>query len=251
MNLLLVDDEILALEALKKVVSCVLPNESMNTFTKATEAMDYAKTGNIDIAFLDINMRIIDGLEMAEMLQKINPKVNIIFVTGYSEYALEAFKLYASAYLTKPVTVDAVSQAIKTLRYPVEEKKRIRFHCFGNFEAYCDDVPIHFSLSRTKELLAYLVDRNGAECRKNEIIAILFYDELNNEYYKKLRQNLIDTFKELGVENVINCTHGGLAINKDAVICDYYDYLDGDRHNTPMEYMAQYSFGEATFAKLI
>lgn len=250
MNLLLVDDEILALEALEKEVLKVLPNGTINAFSKSTQAVEFAKTNKIDIAFLDIDMRVMNGLEMAKALQEINPKINIIFVTGFAEYALDAFNLYASAYLTKPVTADAITTAISQLRYPIEEK-RVRFHCFGNFEVYCDNRPVAFSLSKTKELLAYLVDREGTECRKNEIIATLFEDEFNVEYYKKLRMDLIKTFTELGIDNVINVSHGGLAINKDLVKCDYYDYLDSDAATPPTEYMVQYSFAESTFARLI
>ena len=230
MNLLLVDDEKLALEALKNIVEKVLQNVTINTFLKATQAVEFAKENRIDIAFLDIDMRIMNGLEMAKALQEINPRTNIIFVTGYVEYALDAFNLYASAYLTKPASEDDIRRAVGQLRYPIEEK-RVRFQCFGNFEVYCDNKVVKFSLNRTKELLAYLVDRNGAECRKNEIISVLFGDNLNVEYYKKLRKDLIDTFTKLGVEDVLIISRGGLGINKDLVECDYYNYLKNDEKN--------------------
>lgn len=249
MNLLLVDDELLALEALKNAVQNVLPYGTINAFNKSSHAVRFAEENKIDIAFLDIDMRIMNGLEMAKVLQRINPKTNIIFVTGFSEYALDAFDLYASAYLTKPVTSDAISTAVNRLRYPLEEK-RVRFHCFGNFEVFCDNRPVVFSLSRTKELLAYLVDRDGTECRKNEIIATLFEDTQNDEYYKKLRQDLLRTFSELGVKNVIVVSYGGLAINKNSVKCDYYDYLESEKKIPPAEYMIQYSWAEETGARL-
>lgn len=243
MNLLLVDDEMLALEALKTVVTNVLPNETINTFNKASQAIDFAKSNKIDIALLDIDMRLMNGLEMAKALQELYPYINIIFVTGYAEYALDAFNLYASAYLTKPVSEDDVRSAFDCLRYPIVEK-RVRFHCFGNFEAYCDNTPIKFSLNKTKELLAYLVDRDGAECRRNEIISILFEDNQNIEYYKKLRKDLIETLTRLGIENILNISRGGISINKDVVDCDYYKYLAGDEKLYIKEYMTQYSFAE-------
>lgn len=243
MNLLLVDDENLALEALRNVVRKVLPNATINAFHKATQAVEFAKDNRVDIAFLDIDMRIMNGLEMAKALQKIHPRMNIIFVTGYAEYALDAFNLYASAYLTKPASEESVKRAVGQLRYSIEEK-RVRFQCFGNFEVYCDNRPMKFSLNRTKELLAYLVDRNGAECRRNEIISILFEDDLNVEYYKKLRKDLINTFTELGVEDVLIISRGGLGINKELVDCDYYDYLEKHEKTLVTEYMSQYSFAE-------
>lgn len=250
MKLLLVDDEELALEALEESVLAALPNAERHSFQIASAALAFAEENVIDIAFLDIDMPVISGLEMAKRLTKINPDTNIVFVTGFTEYALDAFNLYASAYLTKPVTANAIVDAMNNLRHPVADR-RVRFHCFGNFEAYCDNAPIRFSLNRTKELLAYLVDREGTECRRNEIIAVLFEDELNIEYYKKLRKDLIDTFAELGAEDVIVVSHGGLAVNKGKVECDYYDYLAGDRTEPPTEYMTQYSFAEETLARLL
>ena len=249
MNLLLVDDEKLALEALKKAVLGVLPESEVHPFQKARMALEYAEDNKIDIAFLDIDMPVISGLEMAKKLQEIYPNINIIFVTGFSEYALDAFNVYASGYLTKPVTEEGITGAINHLRHPIISK-RVRFQCFGNFEAYCDNKPIPFSLNKTKELLAYLVDRKGAECRKNEIIATLFEDDFNIEYYKKLRKDLIETFGLLEIANVLRVSRGGFAINKELVVCDYYDYLDSNKAKPPKEYMSQYSFAEKTFASL-
>lgn len=249
MNLLLVDDEKLALEALEKAVLGVLPESEVHPFQKARMALEYAEDNKIDIAFLDIDMPVISGLEMAKKLQEIYPNINIIFVTGFSEYALDAFNVYASGYLTKPVTEEGITEAINHLRHPIVSK-RVKFQCFGNFEAYCDNKPIPFSLNKTKELLAYLVDRKGAECRKNEIIATLFGDDFNIEYYKKLRKDLIETFGLLGIENVLDISRGGLAINKELVVCDYYDYLGSNQNKIPKEYMTQYSFAEETFASL-
>lgn len=249
MKLLLVDDEELALEALEESVLAALPNAERHSFQIASAALAFAEENVIDIAFLDIDMPVISGLEMAKRLTKINPDTNIVFVTGFAEYALDALNLYASAYLMKPVTAEAISDALAHLRHPIEER-RVTFHCFGNFEAYCDNVPIRFSHSRTKELLAYLVDRKGAECRRDELIAVLFEDVRNVEYYKKLRNDLIDTFTALHVEDVLVVSHGGLAINKSKVKCDYYDYLAGNQTELPAEYMTQYSFGEETLARL-
>lgn len=249
MNLLLVDDEKLALEALKKAVESAIPGAAVHDFQKPVPAIEYAKTTKIDIAFLDIDMRLMNGLETAKELRKINRNTNIIFVTGFNEYALDAFNIYASAYLTKPVTSEAIAEAVTHLRHPVEDN-RLTLHCFGNFEAYCDNKPIRFAHHRTKELLAYLVDRKGTECRINEIIAVLFEDEFNIEYYKKLRKDLIETFETLGIKDALVVSRGGLAIRKKSVKCDYYDYLESPHTDPPSEYMTQYSFAEETLARL-
>lgn len=250
MNLLLIDDEPLLLRSLECAVTEALPDAQIHSFVKAREGLEYAKTEKVDVAFLDIQMRGIDGLSLAKELVAMRPDTNIVFCTGFAEYALDAFDAYASDYLLKPISPEAIKKAMKQLRHPVEESKRVKFSCFGNFEAFCDGKPICFGLSRTKELLAYLVDRNGAECRTAEICAVLFEDKLNNFYYHKLRGDLIKKFTELGIMDCLRVTHGGLAINRDAVDCDYFAYKDGKIKDKPMEYMTQYTFGEFTLPNL-
>ena len=251
MKLLLVDDEPLVLNMLDKAVAEALPGEERSCFTSATKAMAFAETNRIDIAFLDINMRVMDGLTMARALKDRYPKINIIFCTGYSEYAVGAMRLYCSAYLMKPVTVGAVKEALANLRYPIEQKPRVRFQCFGNFEAFCDGKPIEFRFRRTKELLAYLVDRAGASCTIAQVLAGAFEDSISRPYFNQLRNDLFQTLEELGVMDCLDVARGAAAIRRDRVECDYYDYLDGKTNRKPTEYMTQYSFGEYTLATLL
>ena len=250
MNIIIVDDELLALRMLENAVKEAVPGTEIAAFSKPREALEYAKSTIVQVAFLDINMQLMSGLEMARQLRAICAETNIIFSTGYEEYALDAFKLYASGYLLKPICADDVREVMKNLRFPVSNPKRLSFRCFGNFEAYCDGKPIRFRLSRTKEMLAYLVDRNGALCSSAEIITVLFEHD-NTEYYQKLRSDLIRTFEQLHLSDCIIVTHGEIAIDRDMVNCDYFDYKDGKISEKPTEYMSQFSFSEYTLASLI
>lgn len=251
MTCLLVDDEPLLLRKLHRAVAEVMPDAAVHEYTDPAEALAFAKGSRVDIAFLDIRMRGMDGLELAKSLVESYPKTNIVFCTGYSEYALEAYDCYASDYLLKPITAERVKKTLGRLRHPIGAPKRVKIRCFGNFEAYCDGAPIQFNLTKTSELLAYLVDRNGAECRAHEMIAALFEDENNREYYKKLRHDLLQTFSALGILDCLFITRGGLGIRRETVECDYFDYKDGKSTSPPNEYMTQYSFGEITFAGML
>ena len=90
-----VDDEILMLGALVKAISASPDIEEVTRFSDCEEALSFVKNNSIDIAFLDINMRGMGGLALAENILAACPKCKIVFCTGYEEYAIPAFKLHA------------------------------------------------------------------------------------------------------------------------------------------------------------
>lgn len=250
MDIILVDDEKLNLDNLEYVIDRVLPDAHRESFSKASQALNYVQSHPVDIAFLDIQMRGIDGITIAKCVQDHWPRANIIFCTGYSEYALDALDIHCSGYLLKPITEEKVRKAVAHLRYPIRQKKRVEFRCFGNFEAYCDGTPIWFKYNRTKELLAYLVDRSGASISMKELAAVLFEDDQHRSYMYQIRLDLVNTLTELGVADILIQSRGHLGIHRDMVSCDYFDYLDKKIEPPVQEYMTQYSFPEATCAAL-
>lgn len=257
MNIIAVDDEKLSLEALVSCIKENLPNETVNSFRRTTDAEVFVGRNGCDIAFLDIEMRDVNGIELAKNIQKINPKVNIVFVTGYGDYTGEAFSIFASAYIMKPVTGEKVKRALETLRYGnILDEGHIKAVTFGNFEVYCHGEPIKFRYKKTKELLAYLVDRRGSMCTNNEIIAVIWEDDDfgtdRQDYLKKLKQDLTNTMSELGSEDVIVRQRGQIAINPKRIECDLFKYLEGDStmvNSYQGEYMSQYSWAEYSIFK--
>lgn len=250
MNILLVDDELPSLEELTDAVSAVLASARILSFSQASKAIECAYETPIDIAFLDINMRFMDGITVAKKLLELYPSCNIVFCTGYDKYALDALDIYCSAYLLKPVSPEKVQSAIEHLRYPIAvPRHRVELKCFGNFDVLCDGKPIAFKYKKTRELLAYLVDRNGAGTSTQEIISAIF-EENKSSYFSNMRLDLLDTFASLGVSDVLVTAYGRMSICRDRVDCDYFDYLDGKNMAFHGEYMSQYSFAEATLATL-
>lgn len=252
MKVIVVDDERIILTTETKKITKVLKNATVTPFQNARDAVAYAEQNKVDIAFLDINMHGMTGLELAEKLSAFNPKVNIIFCTGYSEYSLDALDLYCSAYLMKPVTEDSILKAISKLRYPVEEtKKLIKVQCFGNFDVFKDGQPVKFKFTKTKELFAYLIDRNGATVSTKEMIVALFEDDDKASYVRNLRADLKEVFESLSVDDVLVYEGNNMGVNKEKIDCDYYDYLSGNKWLFQGEYMSQYNFGEETLGRLL
>ncbi|MBO7303427.1 MAG: response regulator [Clostridia bacterium] len=254
MKIIAVDDEKIALEALAGAIKAVVAEDEVISFRYPEDALDYIKENPCDIAFLDIEMAGMGGVELAEELKKYNTEINIVFCTGYGNYRDKAFDLHASGYLMKPITPEKVKHELENLRRPILEKKRLKVQTFGNFEVYLDGKPLAFKYRRTKELFAYLIDRVGALCSVGEIIGVLFEDEGGREdYFQKLRRDLLSTISDVDCEKVIVHKRGMLGVVISEVQCDYYDCLNGKKDfNTSYmgEYMSQYSFAEYTNAQL-
>lgn len=252
MKIIALDDEELALEGLMDAIHACAPNAELHGFSYAEDVLVFLRDHSCDVAFLDVEMAGINGVELAEQLKLRNPDVNLIFATGFSSYQGNAFDLHASGYLMKPITAEKVKRELDNLRRPVPEEKRIQVQCFGNFEVYLDGIPLEFKYHKTKELLAYLVDRKGALCTNGEIIAKLFGDDNHNAYLRSLRKDLLDTLETAGCADVITQQRGKLGLVPEAIRCDYYDWCDGKRMGNAYlgEYMAQYSWSEYTNAAL-
>ena len=254
MKIIAVDDEKIALESLSSSINAIVTEDEVISFRYPEDALEYVKENSCDIAFLDVEMAGMSGVELAEELKKYNSEINIVFCTGHGRYREKAFELHASGYLTKPITPEKVKHELENLRRPIFEKKRLKVQTFGNFEVYLNGKPLAFKYRRTKELFAYLIDRVGALCTVGEIIGILFEDEGGREdYFQKLRRDLLSTLEEVGCENVIVHKRGMLGVIVSEVQCDYYDCLTNKKDFKSCyfgEYMSQYSFAEYTNAQL-
>ena len=255
MTVIAVDDERLALENLAESIEQASPDARIRRFRYPEDALNFAKENQVDVAFLDVEMIGMNGVELAERLKLYHPDINIIFSTGYGHYRDVAFDLHASGYLTKPITPEKVKKELDNLRRPVRNLKRVRIRAFGNFEVYLDGNPVSFKYSKTKEMLAYLVDRKGALCTNGEILAVLFEDDNGHEaYFRSLRKDLTDVLELAGCGEILSQQRGRIGINPELVDCDYFNWCNGKRSGLNAfhgEYMTQYSWGEYTNAMLI
>lgn len=244
MLLLLVDDEELQLTRLKKCVSNVLPEAELLCFINPIKAYEESKDKDIDIAFLDIEMPGMNGIKLAKKLKEKNPLINIIFVTAFDNYGLEAMKLHASGYVSKPVNEDKIKEEIENLRYPVElsSNNKIQVKCFGNFEVFCNGEPIKFSYSKSKEVFAYLIDREGAAININELNAVL-WEEDHKSYLRNLISDIQKTLKKINATDVFIKRHNECYIDINKVYCDAYEYKKDNPDAINLyrgEYMIQY-----------
>lgn len=254
-RILVVDDEKIIREGAAKVIAKCEPNAEIVVCDSGKEALKEAKKEPFDIAFCDIEMPEMDGIALAKRLKKVTPGMNIIFSTAYPQYTGEAMKLHASGYINKPLTAAKVEKELADLRHPIEDEDAgLRVQTFGHFEVFYDGQPLQFKYSKTKELFAYLVDRNCAVVDSGEIQSALWEDDTDRSaYYRQLRKDLLDTLENVGAGDAIVAMHGGMGILPQKIRCDFFDYLAGTPKGINAyhgEYMQQYSWAEVTHGTL-
>ena len=252
MRILAVDDERPALELLTEVIEEAEEDAVVIPFDSPDAVLEYVRTETCDVCFLDIEMPEMNGLELAYQIKSIKPDVNIIFVTGYSQYASNAFALRASGYVKKPATYDKVKAELDNLRFPVryfEGKERdLCVVTFGNFDVYSQNRPLIFKRTKSKELFAYLVDQAGAVSSAADIISTLFPNNAES-YFRVVKRDLEKALAEIGEEDILVKSWGKLGIRREKLLCDYYEYLDGNPDALNLyrgAYMLQYDWAQPT-----
>lgn len=258
---LCVDDELPLLDNLVRVTEASPDISKAVPFSLCSQALEWAKNNKPDIAFLDIKMRGMGGLELAQQLKMLYPELPIIFCTGYRDYAFDAIQIRASGYIMKPVSPEAVQKEIDaakvTIKNEHEPKKLLTAQCFGNFDVFANGKPLHFKRKRSKELIAYLIDRRGSTVTTRELCAVLWEDfgddQKNMAHLYKLFEDLRKTLASEGAEAVLIKNNQEYSVNTQLIDCDYYKYLENDasaQKKFAGEYMLQYPWAEETTAAL-
>ena len=260
MKIMLIDDEAIAIRNLKNKLYEISAAHQVVGFTEPKDAMQYVKEEEVQVAFVDIEMRGMNGLVLAKKLKETQPNIKIIFVTAFSQYAVEAFTIRATGYLLKPVEIEAIRReldyAVQEIAVPVN-KKKIRVQTFGGFDVFVNEVPLVFKRSKSKELLAYLVDRCGNSVTTREACAVLWedapYDIQRKNYFQHLVVEMRKTLEQAGISNMLVKSHNSLAINPNLIDCDSYNFMRGDPvaiHSYRHNYMMCYSWAEFTIGEL-
>jgi transcriptional regulator with XRE-family HTH domain len=117
-NVIIVDDNKILIADSIPVLEEVMPNATITGFIWPQEAIEFAKTNRVALAFLDIELGTASGLDLCGTLLEINPRTNVVFLTSYPDYAIDAWRTDAGGFLVKPLTADDVRKQLKKLRYP-------------------------------------------------------------------------------------------------------------------------------------
>ena len=255
MRCICVDDERLLMEDIVSMCQELPQIDEAKGFTRAKEALEWLEDNYADIAILDIDMPGMNGIELAAHIKERRPATAVIFLTGYSQYAVDAFRVRASGYLLKPVTREMLAAEVAYAqegRYP-RHPAHVTIRTFGNFDVFVDDELVSFKSARSKELLAYLVDKRGSSVTRKEAFAILWEDRMYDRGMQKqmdvVIRRLRSTLEEYGIEGIFEIKTGSMRVCPEKFTCDIYRFFEGNVEAVNEyrgEYMNAYSWASLT-----
>ncbi|MGF7144163.1 two-component SAPR family response regulator [Anaerotaenia torta] len=221
MKVILVDDEVLALEVLERLLMKIDGIEICGKYTDAGLALMRLEDRDIDVIFLDMEMGRIHGLKFAEELLSRNIPSEIVFVTAYSQYAIDAFEVEAIDYLLKPVSADRLQMTVNRLKERLRRSRNndsggelrkgfLMLHTFGSLQVYFEgtsgSIPIRWRTKKVKELFCYLWQNREYPINKYRIMEEL-WPEIDADRGGALLHTTVyqlrKVLRELGYENGI------------------------------------------------
>ena len=258
MRVICVDDEPPILENFKNRVSNFTQIKSLHLFADAIEALEWVKKNSVDVAFLDIEMGGINGVDLARRMKEIDRDIRIFFVTAYEQYALEAFKADALGYILKPYSKQDLQEAFEKASLMKSRKQnKVVIQTIPNFSVSVDGKSLHIKRAKVEELFALIVDRAEAGVTARDAIDCLWPERLVDEntmaLYRVTFHRLLECLKEVGIDYIIENEFRKKYIYMEEVDCDLYRILSGDRasiRNYAGEYLKEYSWAESRNAQL-
>ena len=255
MKAICVDDERILVEDIAGMCLELPEIDDVKSFFRARDALSWLKEHPADLALLDINMPDMNGITLASEMKAMYPDIAVIFLTAYSEYAVDAFSVRAAGYLMKPVTKEALAADVA---YALSWKQRsisghIVVKTFGNFDVYVDDNLVSFKLAKSKEIFAYLIDKHGSGVTRAEISSAIWEDVLYDRKMQKKLDNYLrslkETLQEYGIIDILDMEKGIIRIRPETIICDSWLFYAGDVdaiNSFRGDYMSAYSWASMT-----
>lgn len=248
MNILALDDEKLALSLLGKSIAAAIPDAVITPFTEPSAALAFIAANKTDAVFCDYNMPGMNGIDFAKAVKRQSPKTDIVFVTGYDEYAPAAVNAVCpQGYITKPVSKKKIEEVLGNLhkkREPI--KSGLYIQTFGRFNVLYNGVPVDFKVKKSLELLAYLINSGGG-CSRRDLTAVLYEDKEEQNavrYFKDAVKCLSETLADIGCEDILVRKFNSYSVDRTRFSCDLFEYLDGNVNLFRGEYMSQYEWAE-------
>lgn len=257
MNIMYVDDERPALENFKFTIDKFTDVEELVMFQDGELAVEYAKLNRVDIAFLDMQMPGLHGLALAVKLHEIDSGIRIVFVTAYSQYALDAWNVDASGYLLKPYMAEDIRKQLDKCVRTKKISEDVVIETIPSLSLTVKDKVVHIRGAKARELFALLVEKGTIGLSAREGIAYLWPDRPNDtntqSLFRVTYKRLVDALREVGIEDLLITSDNRRYLLTDKVDCDLYRIMEGDKSAAKKYngmYLQEYSWSEERNAQL-
>ena len=173
--ILVVENEKNKLDKTCEIIKKQRGNEEIKSFDNSPAALKFARKNKVEIAFLDVKLSEMDGLVLGQYLKDLNKYVNLIYITDDKADAFDAMSLRASGCMLEPANEKDLKKEFDELRNKKDSSKKSKVFAqtFGNFDLFVDGKPVNFKYSKTKEILALLINNRGAYTTNGEIHFLL------------------------------------------------------------------------------
>ena len=257
MRILVVDSDVKKAQMLKQTLSETFPNVLVDVEHDEQEACYLAERIEYSAVLTETKGANFDGLCFARSVHERSPQTRVIFVTNDPSFAVPAFKTRAVGYLLAPISQESIREEFVDLGIFGGETHKLEAKTFGNFEIFCDGKIMQFGRAKSKELLAYLIDKNGTTATGSELIVNLWEDKDVDRTTRSMLHNLVSdikkTFLNYGISDFFETKRNAFRIKTEKIVCDYFDLLSGKNDAVRKfkgEYMSAYSWAEFTIGKL-
>ena len=251
MHVIYVDDERPALDNFRLSVASFREIGRLEMFQDGEEALTWASTHAVDVAFLDMEMPGLHGLALALKLRELNPATRVVFVTAYSQYAMDAWGVDAIGYVLKPYAASDIMKEIRKCAFRPLPSQRVVIQTIPELSVMVDGIPLHLARSKARELFALLVDRGDRGITTGEGIAYLWPERPNDpktqSLFRMTYKRLADTLEAAGIGHIVVSRGNRRFLQMDQVDCDVYRILSGDRQAARRyngQYLQEYSWAE-------
>lgn len=269
MKIVTLDDEPRSLNVLNIILSRIAGAEVVSAFTDPKEALAYVTVNSVDLVFTDIEMPEMDGITFATAILDLPSPPHVVFVTGYKQYALDAWGVEAVDYILKPYDSAQIEKALRKAesagpvlsRNPDNSAKdagrhvqntlkdSIRICCFPDFDVKVNGVRMDFRYKKTREMLAFLTFMEGQWQPMDNVCAAIFPGQdpaATKEYYRTVLYRLRGLLREAGAFDILEAGYGKCRVVPEYFTCDYYEYLAGSRDLFLGSFMNDFKWAQKT-----
>lgn len=236
---IVVDDEPLSLQLMEKKLNNLGVIEVVGMFSNAESLLNEYRTLDFQVAFLDIEMAGLSGLDLAEIIMEWNSQIHIVFVTAFRDYAIQAFELDSLDYLLKPVVKERLEKTIARLQEKIQREQievqapdksansLIKVICFNEFAVYNKDELIKWKTTKVKELFAFFMTHLNTYINRDTIIDTLWTEQDYNKAKIQLHTSLSYLRKNLesmGFKKAITFSNQSYSLSIDHFYCDAIEF---------------------------